>query len=124
MNFARIACAAVLLIGACTSVDDDEKAAAQTAVKRHLSDPGSAQFSDEAVIWNRNSQGNVMDVTVCGWVNSKNMFGGYTGKTRYVATSDSDVLKFTHVRLESDSPSTVFELYWKPICAGVKKASD
>jgi hypothetical protein len=123
-NIARITCAAILLIGGCTSVDEDEKSAAQSAVKQHLTDPDSAQFSDETVVWNRNSSGYVTDVTVCGWVNSKNTFGGYAGKTRFVATSDSDVLKFPRVHIESDSTTSIFEIYWNPICGGNKKASD
>lgn len=122
-NFASIACATVLLVGACTSVDDDEKSAAQAAVKQQLRDPGSAQFSNETVVWNRDASGSVTDVAVCGWVNSKNMLGGYTGNARYVATTDSDVLKFTRVKIEANVPAEVFEIYWNASCASVKKAS-
>lgn len=47
----------------------------QEAVKHHLRDPGSAEFSGVAV--------NVE--SACGFVNSKNGFGGYVGKAPFVA---------------------------------------
>jgi hypothetical protein len=46
----------------------------ETPVKRELRDPDSAQFSDVTV--------NVE--SACGFVNSKNGYGGFAGKTAFV----------------------------------------
>lgn len=51
----------------------------ETAVKSELRDPGSAEFSDVTV----NGQ------SACGFVNSKNGFGGYAGAQPFVATAST-----------------------------------
>lgn len=51
----------------------------ESAVKRELRDPESAQFSDVAV--------NVE--SACGFVNSKNGYGGYAGKQPFVVVDDT-----------------------------------
>jgi len=58
-------------------------AGARDAVKQMLKDPESAQFSDETAF----PQG-VDGITVCGYVNAKNGFGGYTGNEAFVAAGD------------------------------------
>lgn len=50
----------------------------ETPVKSELRDPGSAQFSGVAV------EGQV----ACGFVNSKNGYGGYAGKVPFVVVND------------------------------------
>jgi hypothetical protein len=47
---------------------------ARVAVRAMLNDPESAQFTDLRVLENG---------TVCGYVNAKNRFGGYTGKAPF-----------------------------------------
>ena len=52
----------------------DDLAVVQSAVRNSLKDPDSARFG--AIAAAHDSQGRVQ---VCGWVNAKNSFGGYTG---------------------------------------------
>lgn len=56
---------------------------AQTTVKVGLKDPSSAQFSDERIL------GSGPDQRVCGLVNAKNSYGGYSGNERYVVMAGS-----------------------------------
>ncbi len=56
---------------------------AESLVRKQLIDPDSAKFND--VVLNR-SKG-----SVCGYVNSKNKFGGYTGKTPFAVAENGDV---------------------------------
>ncbi|GEM71004.1 hypothetical protein SAQ01S_07700 [Sphingomonas aquatilis NBRC 16722] len=53
------------------TVDYDLRARMEEAVKGHLKDPESAQFSDVSYYSERN--------LACGMVNAKNSLGGYTG---------------------------------------------
>lgn len=63
---------AIILLSACSGQTTFDY---ETPVKRELSDPDSAQFSDVTV--------NVE--SACGFVNSKNGFGGYAGKAPFIA---------------------------------------
>lgn len=55
----------------------------QDGVRNHLKDPGSAKFKDSFfTIWKDTP-------VVCGYVNSKNSMGGYSGFQRFVASGDS-----------------------------------
>lgn len=69
---------AFLLIGCSASLPIDYEA----PVKRELRDPQSAQFSDVTV--------NVE--SACGFVNSKNGFGGYAGRQPFVVVGDTATL--------------------------------
>jgi hypothetical protein len=60
---------------------------AHAAVQATLRDPSSALFYDEAVIGTGKSR------TVCGNVNAKNGFGGYTGKSAFIYEEQSRVAK-------------------------------
>lgn len=53
---------------------------AQAAVRRGLKDPDSARF-DDIKGW-ASKKG---DIGVCGWVNAKNSFGGYAGRSPFLA---------------------------------------
>lgn len=73
---------AVLLLGACQFVpgsDQQRIEAAQKRVASELRDPTGAEF--------RNSR--IKDGWVCGEVNGKNAYGGYTGFQRFVVGPDS-----------------------------------
>ena len=61
-----------------------------------LKDPGSAEF--------RNQYG------ICGEVNAKNSFGGYTGFKRFIASSEHLVIQ------EGSLPSSDFQEVWQEIC--------
>ena len=63
-------------------VDSAFRSETQRQVAARLKDPESARFGPiRAVsrIWNGSEE-----LVVCGWVNSKNSFGGYTGQTPYI----------------------------------------
>lgn len=49
---------------------------AKVSVRSRLKDPASAVFSELRILGNER---------VCGYVNAKNSFGGYTGNTRFVS---------------------------------------
>lgn len=53
---------------------------AKDAVKASLKDPDSAQFSSMTIF--KNAGG----ITVCGLVNAKNGFGGYSGRTPFIVS--------------------------------------
>lgn len=61
----------------CSSKDSKAIKAVESAVREQLRDPNSATFSNVRVV-----DGNI----VCGEVNSKNGFGGYAGKQRFLGT--------------------------------------
>ncbi|WP_447754285.1 hypothetical protein [Sphingopyxis fribergensis] len=69
---------AFALAGCSSSVSVDY----ENAVKRELRDPESAQFSDVVV--------NVE--SACGFVNSKNGFGGYVGRQPFVVVGEEATL--------------------------------
>lgn len=74
----------------------------QDGIKNRLKDPSSAEFRN---VFFSASSGKPM---VCGEVNSKNGFGGYSGYQRFVAAGDS--LAF----LESDVKD--FRVLWNKVC--------
>jgi hypothetical protein len=60
--------------------DQEAIKAAENAIRAKLKDPESARFSDMIRKTTANARGEPTDV-VCGRVNAKNGFGGYTGFT-------------------------------------------
>jgi hypothetical protein len=58
---------------------DADQAAIKAGVRASLRDPGSAEFGDM-----RATRGTDGAVSVCGWVNSKNGFVGYTGNQLFI----------------------------------------
>jgi hypothetical protein len=57
-----------------------QSAALEARIREKLKDPGSAQFGKR--IAGRNELGSIV---VCGLVNARNSFGGYTGMGPYLA---------------------------------------
>lgn len=78
MTRGALALGAVLLVGCAPAQQADY----ESAVKLKLRDPQSAQFSDVTV--------NVE--SACGFVNSKNGFGGYAGRQPFVVVGDTATL--------------------------------
>ncbi len=73
----------VILFGCGNSEGNDIKSA-QAAVSQKLKDPGSAQYGKAFVAPASESSETYANLRyVCGDVNAKNSFGGYTGATRY-----------------------------------------
>jgi len=58
--------------------DNDVLMRAQSATRNILKDPGSAQFSDLVTLQNGT------DTVVCGFVNAKNGYGGYSGRQGFI----------------------------------------
>jgi hypothetical protein len=63
--------------------DDPAVKAAKVALAKSLKDPPSAVFSELKHATRPNVRGEPLD-TVCGLVNAKNSFGGYTGPRGFV----------------------------------------
>lgn len=64
---------------AAVPLTNDQRAAVEQGVRKGLKDPESARFGD--MFATRDAQG---VVTVCGYVNAKNSFGGYGGMKPFV----------------------------------------
>jgi len=76
----------------------------QRILLKKLKDPDSAKFSDEYVSYK------VGGPIVCGKVNSKNSFGGFTGPKYYIGGGDT-VGVFTEEEVDG------FADLWKKVCA-------
>lgn len=91
----------------------------RAALEEKLKDPESARYSDVYVV-----QLSELESAACGWVNSKNSYGGYVGKTRFVVIRLEAVPgKFLSIvqGLETDEDrkgSTNFfeQMMWQPNC--------
>jgi hypothetical protein len=67
-----------VLFSSTAFADDEVITRAQASVSENLRDPDSAQFSDMVALKNGR------DTIVCGFVNAKNGYGGYTGRKRFI----------------------------------------
>lgn len=56
---------------------------ARSVIRRKLKDPNSARFGTMSRAMRPNVRGEPTD-TICGYVNAKNSFGGYTGERPFV----------------------------------------
>ncbi len=74
-------------------------------LKRRLRDPDSARFRDLHV--SRRSGSPV----VCGQVNARNAFGGYSGFERFVSASAGGIIV-----LESDMAAGEMSGLWRRVC--------
>lgn len=73
-----------LLLG-CSASEADYIKWAQEAVGKQLKDPASAQYGRTFVVPASEKSEKFSDMrVVCGDVNAKNAYGGYTGATRYI----------------------------------------
>ncbi|WP_458438725.1 hypothetical protein [Methylorubrum extorquens] len=79
----------------------------QEAVQAKLRDPASATFRGQFFSYSGN-----MHVT-CGWVNSKNGFGGYVGFQRYISSTLPET-----TFLEQEVRDGQFDLVWQQLCRG------
>lgn len=76
----------------------------KTAIRESLFDPESVIFSN---IITKND-------FVCGEVNAKNLWGGYTGKRRFISTIEN---KTPRPMIEHEDNITDFNKYWGIFCA-------
>lgn len=70
-----------------SSASDSEKAQARVAVIAELKDPDSASFGE---IYALDGSNGVR--SICGYVNAKNSFGGYTGMIMFRVNSEGSVI--------------------------------
>ena len=83
----RVAALLVLVLYGCASshtvmpfqLTDADEVVIKAGVRTSLGNPGSAEFGDM-----RASRGTDGAVSVCGWVNSKNGVGRYTGNQLFI----------------------------------------
>jgi len=71
----------------------------QKNVRDHLFDPDSAQFSGVTH--------NSLNGVGCGYINSKNRLGGYSGKTHFILQSDGKLQFFPTTNIEADEVAYV-----------------
>lgn len=74
-----------------------------------LRDPESAKTKSEFLSWSNTSEAPVL--SLCGFVNAKNGFGGYGGFQRYIVGMDG------RVTMESSEPGSAMNYIW-PIWCG------
>ena len=75
----------------------------QRFIAKRLKDPDSAQFGDDYVSYKIGAP------VVCGTVNAKNAFGGYTGPERYIGAGNT-----LGVFLASEVSD--FDSLWRKLC--------
>lgn len=76
--------AVALSLGACSSGDSGVQYITEDAVRSMLKDPNSAQFDGVYTRQGAGSAADTVETYVCGRVNAKNSFGGYTGYKRFI----------------------------------------
>lgn len=84
---------------------------AQESIKYTLKDPNSAMFRDEAVFEAHPKSGKRPRV-VCGQVNAKNSYGGYTGFTHYIYSENSNTSTIRDRKSDS-----LFDMMRESLCA-------
>lgn len=98
------------------AIDASLKLKTEEAVRSRLKDPRSAEFADIRVHRYVNLKGN-SDWAICGMVNAKNSFGGYTGMTPFVYLPDAPAsiqVYINHGR--SMSPGDVSHIVYQNTC--------
>jgi hypothetical protein len=97
----------LLMLGiSCPTLAQDKNEAirrAQDAVREKLKDPSSAQFKDVAYF-----QSGSLDV-VCGQVNAKNAYGGYSGFREFLALNKVALIRMGFNR-------KIFDEAWDHFC--------
>lgn len=78
---------AIVAMLAASTLNSDRHKAAIELVKAELKDPDSAKFRDIKPMGEKGG--------VCGWVNAKNEYGGYTGFAVFFVNSEGKVAILT-----------------------------
>lgn len=76
---------------------------AKENVRELLKDPESADFSDVT------THVDGANIVVCGWVNAKNGYGGYTGREPFIGGSDGSMIR-------NEVIATLFRKEWNRVC--------
>lgn len=75
--------AMLIVVGCSAHPETKAKFLAEQVIKSNLKDPDSAKFSELYVVPYTGKNSTEAMMTVCGYVNAKNSFGGYTGNKRF-----------------------------------------
>lgn len=102
-----------------SNVDNEKRTATyaavefgKAAIRRQLRDPSSANFGIVNAYNDRKYK--MKNVTaVCGEVNAKNAFGGYTGMKQFVYVVEPIITAF-----DNDDDNSKFVDLWNALCAG------
>jgi hypothetical protein len=86
------------------SLDSELRYTVEEAIRSSMKDPGSADFRNVTVVHKGDT------ATVCGEVNGKNSFGGYTGYTHFMGGAFG-------VMLRSEDNASLFVKRWNRRCA-------
>lgn len=98
--------------------EHDLKRVAKNEVVRMLKDPDSAKFDYNVMVTKVDSLGTKDRYAVCGKVNAKNSFGGYTGEKRFIVpmyVTDQTDLTINDPIIET-SNSEKFDLLHRTLC--------
>ncbi|BBT40916.1 hypothetical protein [Pseudomonas putida] len=117
----------IAAIAGCELSEQGAISKGQEMVASTLKDPGSAMFSSVRMVETQTA-GDLHNGYLCGQVNSKNSFGGYTGPKRFVANfqyTNGGRVEVSNVQLEeglnareASEGETIFERFdWSKKCA-------
>ncbi len=134
MKSPALALLALLALAGCEVTEQMAVEKATEMVASQLKDPSSAEFSDIKFIRN-NEIGDTQYGYLCGVVNSRNSFGGYTGGVRFLADmnySKSGRIAVSNLELEEGSKAgefsegiTYFEhFYWGRRCVQAESVAE
>lgn len=85
---------------------------AKTVIPKQLRDPASATFGKINAHTDRKFKGKPV-TAVCGAVNGKNGFGGFTGMQEFVFIAETNSLVF-----DNNTDNSKFVELWNSLCAG------
>jgi hypothetical protein len=85
----------------------------EVAVRAKLRDPQSAIFRDLSATNDRKIGTMKAGLIVCGYVNAKNGFGGYTGDKMFIT-----FYRIGTADIEPTPPTRAFSASWNALCAG------
>jgi hypothetical protein len=85
----------------------------EAAVRPMLRDPQSAIFRDLSATNDRKIGKSPAGLVVCGYVNAKNGFGGYTGEKPFINFYGTKL-----VEIEPTPRTNKFNASWNKLCAG------
>ena len=109
MRMGTVFGAVVLLLAACAkpeplppmTLSEAHVRTVQDGLRRGLKDPDSAKFGPMVA-----GLGKTGVASVCGWVNAKNSYGGYSGMSPFLGVMDEGGLVFEAVSIGSDRNSS------------------
>src|ERR1700722_3857616 len=85
----------------------------EVAVRAQLRDPQSAVFRDLSATTDRKTGASPAGLVVCGYVNAKNGFGGFTGEKPFINFYGTKM-----VEIEPTPRTSKFNASWNKLCAG------